>query len=274
MKKLMDGMRAMLAVTLAVILAVCAVNLPHITEEASNDAVKYFYSNGVRYEVSLDDEGMVIVAGDDGSTIRVVDDGKAIATVKEGNEVRTYNMEIETLTDDETNVSVYDEYGSLVYHVSDNDELDFYTGQVAITAGTYIGGGILVTILGIALKLIATCVVAGIVYYGAKEAVQYIKKSSSRSAKYYPAILYKGNVVIAVMKPISKSSAVSRLRCGNSIYTFTSTNARAAVVSTGLGVLANSEIDKYRKRGYIYFYHYHTANRNGAHAWYGTPVIG
>jgi len=53
-------------------------------------------------------------------------------------------------------------------------------------------------------------------------------------------------------------------------YTYTSTRARSIVVSTGLGV-THSETSWKWYRACSYFYHYHTANRNGAHSFYGLP---
>lgn len=64
--------------------------------------------------------------------------------------------------------------------------------------------------------------------------------------------------------------AVSRIVCGSDTYTFTSSQAKGIVKSTGLGVTSSENHWAWYKVG-SFFNHYHTANRNGAHSFYGIP---
>lgn len=80
-------------------------------------------------------------------------------------------------------------------------------------------------------------------------------------------------VYVDAESPITANQAKHRIMSGNNIYTFSGTSARNIVFATGMGV-TEAELTKHRKKGQIYFYHFHTAGRNGAHAWFGRPYTG
>ena len=71
---------------------------------------------------------------------------------------------------------------------------------------------------------------------------------------------------------ITLTTAQIRIRNGQNIYSFNGSSARTAVAGVGLGIIG-PEIDANRKKGSVYYYHYHTT-KNQAHAWYGNPVFG
>ena len=73
-------------------------------------------------------------------------------------------------------------------------------------------------------------------------------------------ILRGKDVYISYKQSISFKKAVSRIRYGKNIYTWTSANAKSAVLATGLGTIPKEEIDSMStgKKGYVYYYHWHT----------------
>lgn len=122
-------------------------------------------------------------------------------------------------------------------------------------------------LLKILLGLALTVIIGGIVYYAVPRVIEKIKQNSYIS-KYYRAYLGSKTIFVALYHSISKTSATNRVASGQNIYTFYSTNARSAVSNTGLGYTHD---EAHRKPKQFTFNHYHTANRNGAHAWYGLP---
>ena len=134
-----------------------------------------------------------------------------------------------------------------------------------------IGVGVLIKV---AILAAVTITIGGVVYTVAVKATEWIKKNNKRQKNYYKA--YYSNkhkeVYIAKSNPISRKSAGSRIRNGKSVYTYTKTLAKKAMITAGKGWVG-PEIDKKKKSniGKPLHYHYHTKNRNGAHMWYGMP---
>ena len=134
-----------------------------------------------------------------------------------------------------------------------------------------IGVGVLIKV---AILAAVTITIGGVVYTVAVKATECIKKNKKRQKNYYKA--YYSNkhkeVYIAKSNPISRKSAGGRIKNGKSVYTYTRTLAKKAMITAGKGWVG-PEIDKKKKSniGKPLYYHYHTKNRNGAHMWYGMP---
>lgn len=239
----------------------------------SNLTTNIVYVDGNAIKVSVNSRTGLITAESlsrkDDSCLEISMDGDAVTTVydPEEDEYVNYALEINDLSQDEVDIEVIDDEGNIVDSYEEVDDLleDTYEGQAAVTVLTGITVGSLITAV---LKVAACIAVAGVVYYGAKAAVKTIQRTRSKQKYYYKAYIYNKNVFIAIRHSISKAAAINRLRKRQNIYTYTSTLAKSAVLGTGLGCTRKEISDL---RGKIRFYHYHTANRNGSHAFFGLP---
>lgn len=138
---------------------------------------------------------------------------------------------------------------------------DVYTGQDVIV------GGIIVVSAAVLQALIAAALVitiAGVMCY----AVEGVLDDLKRNQKYYYDAQTALNTVVINPIPISLKVASERIKSGLSIYTFNNNLALSAVVSAGLGYVGPENHYEPWKFGKFYD-HYHTAGRNGAHAWFG-----
>lgn len=241
--------------------------------EAMGNESEIVYVDGYAIRVTTDVETGTVTAESvdksDNSMLEISEYNENVATIydEEEDSYVDYILEIEDLSETAIDIVVYDEEGEIVEQYESIDDLieDSYEGQVAITIVT----GITVSALITAILQVAACVaVAGVIYYGAKAAVNAIEKSASQKKYYYKAYIYNKNVFIN-LNQISTNSAISRIKSGQNIYTYTASLAKSAVVSAGLGC-TSSEISCLA--GKIRFYHYHTNPRNGAHSFYGIPV--
>ncbi|MGL5260639.1 MAG: hypothetical protein ACRC7V_11065 [Lachnospiraceae bacterium] len=180
-----------------------------------------------------------------------------------------YSLEIEELSYNDVEVDVVDDDGEVVESFDSPDDVieDTYDGQAAVVV---VVTGITVGTLITAILEAAACIaIAGVIYYGAKAAVKAIEKSSSKQKYYYKAYIYDKNVFIAIKNSISKASAVSRIKSGLNVYTYTASLAKSAVTATGLGCSSKDISDL---SGKIRFWHYHTVPKNKSHIFFGLPV--
>lgn len=232
------------------------------------------YIDGNAIEVIVDAENGIIKAqainGSDDSSLIISENGESTATVydKTEDEYIDYSLEVETLTKDDVDIAVVDEGGEIVKEIDDYGDIinDTYEEQFAVGIITAITIETLIT----ALLVTAACItVSGVIYYAAKSAVKAIEKNKANKSYYYKAFIYNKNVFINLNR-ISTSSAISRIRSGLNIYTYTSSLAKNITLSTGLGC-SSPEISDLK--GKVRFYHYHTANKNGSHIFYGLPII-
>lgn len=201
--------------------------------------------------------------------MEITTNGNDVATIYDDKEQEyvDYALDINDLSYNDVDVDIIDDDGDVVDSYENVDDLidDTYDGQVAVTVVTGITVGALITAI---LEAAACIAVAGVIYYGAKAAVKAIEKDSKQQKYYYKAYVYKKNVFIAIESRISKASAVSRLKSGLSIYTYTSGLAKSAVKATGWGCTKKEISDL---KGKIRFWHYHTSKRLGEHAFFGLP---
>lgn len=242
------------------------------TSEGSYAEVVYVDGNAIK--VTVDAENGIIksqaVDRFDESSLTICENSDNIITVYDDEEEDfvDYEIEINDLSEENVDIEIINENDEIVDEFNDYDELieDSYDGQASVAVLTTITVGSLITAI---LEASACIAVASVIYYGAKAAVKAIKKKKENKSYYYKAYIYEKNIFIN-LKKISRASAVSRIKKKKNVYTYKSSNAKNIVLATGLGC-TSSEISDLR--GKIRFYHYHTANRNGAHSFYGTPKI-
>lgn len=276
MKKKSKTSKKML--TLLIVVSVSVTELfSHITAYAMDgfgkvSEVVFVDGNKIKVTIDVATGNVVSESVDSGekSCLEIKSNGESVATVLDEEEGYVdYVLDIEDLSYSDVDVKVIDDNGEIVEEYDEYEDIveDTYEEQaVAVTVVTGITVGTLITAV---LEVAACIVVAGVIYYGAKAAVSAIKKSANKRKYYYKAYIYQKNVFINISKNISTESAVKRIRLGKNVYTYTSSRAKKIVVKTGLGYTAPEISDL---RGKIRFYHYHTANRNGAHSFYGLPV--
>lgn len=261
--------KRLLSATLAVVMMSNLVVGQISASAAENTTIQDVYLDGVAYHFEVDEDWNIIVTAETAeSEARMVLDQDLNGTVEIENANAAdeeYTVDIKSLNAEEEvfDVAVVDETNpeetlELEYEdIADSD----YSGQVAVTAGGVIVlGGLLEALLYAALAV----VIAGVTCIAVVAAVEAVKKASNC---YYLAYQVLNSVFINPV-PISQGTAVSTLKAGGSVYTFTGTRAYTAVYQTGLGVIGPENSYAWYKIG-DYFWHYHPGNRNGAHCWYG-----
>lgn len=231
------------------------------------------FVDGMEFKYYTTDNGSIIVESleDNGkSRLEIGVDGEAVATVmNEDNEYEDYNLIINELTQEDVDIVVTDENDNVVEVYDEVEDImgDEYVGQAAIVYGTGVLIGTLVTVV---LAVTATIVVGGLIYYAVSSVISKIQNDSAKQKYYYKAYIKDYVTYIAFYSgTITQSQAASRIKSGQNVYTYTSSLAKSAVVSAGLGGATSSEI--HLRTGKFAFYHYHPYNRNGSHSLYGLP---
>lgn len=247
------------------------------------------YIDGVEFNISINDDFEIEVEGHtDVSDAFLLVDQNGYGEVEIQNDEtivdsEDYELEIEDFTPNDVDIDVYED-NDKVEEISSVDEIieDTYEGQVAIAAGgAVISLGMVLEAL---LAAMLAVIIAGILYIVVTKfysKVQTASKTKKQKVKkyYYKAAVWKGQVVVSP-KGISKSKAISRVKSNLSVYSFTSSMARA-IITQAKAYCSSPEIDGKRYRGHIYLWHFHKANAKGHalhtggfHSFYGAPVIG
>ncbi|MDD6306761.1 MAG: hypothetical protein PUA75_07410 [Clostridiales bacterium] len=239
------------------------------TEHIYVDGIEYVYRVSTNGEIEIE-----AVSKNVEGKLTVDSDAQAVAEVLDENgDMKEYEIDINDLTDKNVDIDVFEDDGKIIEEYETMEELleDAYECQTAATVTVTVIS--VSTLLKVLLLIAATVVVSGVVYYAATTVAETIQNNKKKRNLYYSAYLRGKDVYISYNKSISFKSAVSRVRYGKSIYTWTSANAKNVVLATGLGTIPRAEIDSAssRKKGFVYYYHWHTKNRNGAHAWFGRP---
>lgn len=239
----------------------------------SNKISQVVYVDGVKFLYTIENDGTTVVESMDDENygkLELSNKGEAdVEVMSEDGDLETFNVEIEDLTEDNVDIVVQDDKDKLIEEYDDIDEIleDSYDGQTAVATVTVIS---FTTLLKVLVIVSATVVIGGITYHAATKAYEAIRQSRQSQKYYYRASLSNGSVYIAYTSKLTQKQAAARIKRGQNIYTYTGSQARAAVLASGKRV-SKAEIDKNRKKGKIYFYHYHTSPKNGSHAWYGKP---
>lgn len=240
------------------------------SKENKNKEIQEILYDGITYIVETKPNKLTITAEGHDVYFELKENGKAMLkgkAVKGLGKNESYDMTIKNLYEDIIDMDIY-KNGQFMQSINNYDDLglDEYEGQGAITF-TIIG---LSTLIKIVVAAVATIVVANITYIAVDKIIEKLRKDTPYDT--FSAIISGRGIFINPLA-ITYTQAVSRIRSGLSTYSFMSSSAYNVVNGTGLGVIG-SEIDVVKKSGYIYFYHYHTSNRNGSHAWFGLPYFG
>lgn len=226
-------------------------------------------------------------SGEDMSCLTVDSDGNGIAEITNNGTTEMMSVDINDLSSSDVDVTIYESSTSPqnsmashstdsqgVYHINSFEELsDLAHNSVQTRSVIAVSVWSLSKLLYVVVSVLLTVVVAGVTYHAIASVVEAIQDNRDKARECFKAYYKSGltDVYIDYSSPISPTEAVARVKSGLSFYTFNPTNAYNNVNAAELGVIG-PEIDKNRKANYLYYYHYHTANRNGAHGWYGVPV--
>lgn len=259
-------------ISFIICLTIIAVNITLKGNAADNNSTREIvYVDGIAFEYYISDLGETIIKSldDNGKTYLKLDsNGNAEAEVFNKENYEQYNLDIQDLSEENLYIEVKKDNELVeVFDKVDDILSDEYTGQAAITMGTGIAIGTLVTVL---LQVTATVVIGGLTYYAVSTVIDKIKNNKNNKNAYYKASIQNYTTYIAFYSgKITKNQAASRIKSKQNVYTYTKDLAKQAVVASGLGCITSPEIH-YRK-GKFSFYHYHTLRRNGAHSLYGMP---
>lgn len=228
------------------------------------------YVNGVEFVSSTDEDGNVVVNAiglSSSPEMTLYSDGTAELDMNSNSSSEdTINMEFEELSSDSLEVEI--EYDGKVESVETIDDIlvDEYNGQSVLVATA--AGFVTITVADFLLALVLTTavvVIAGVLYKSLTQLADLIESSKN---SYYPAVVVKAVGVFISPIAVSRIVAISTIKAGKDIYTKYKTNAQSIVQLTNLGVIG-PELDKKWYSLGLFYYHYHTSNRNGAHSFYG-----
>lgn len=276
-------------------MALIVTTLASISENTSvhaatpNNYVKTVYVDGVKFNVSINDNYEIEVAGHtDTSDAFLLVNQNGIGNLSIDNdsliaESADYKLDIENLSMTDADVDIY-ENGIKTDEISSVEEIfeDNYDGQVSIVAGgvTITVGMVLEAMVAALLAVVISEVLFIVVTKFYSKVQEAAKEKREKVKKYYfKAAIWNGQVVVAP-KAISKSKAVARVKANQSIYSFTASMAKSIINQAGYRY-SPAEIDGKRYKGHVYLWHYHKANKKGHaihdggfHSFYGAPVVG
>lgn len=260
----------------SLILVTClTINLcggKNVRISAKSDNEESVIVNGIKYTYFFEDNTLKLMCDEADACLELDMNGYAKVEIENEN----YTVDFEELSEDKLDATVYNEDGK---KVDEYDEIEDvmnidYEPQAAIA----LVSAICVTTLVEVLVEIAICaVIAGVTCYAVSKVIEQVKEEKKKQKLYYKAYLMdlKESVYIDFRKDaqLSKSEASRRIQQCKNIYTYDRDRAKAAVDGTNMGCIPEPEItsNKNMKKGHLYYYHWHTFGRNGAHAWYGAP---
>lgn len=272
--------KRILSVLLCLALLCCSINITAFAAEINDQ--KTVYVDGKAFVYSIASDGTLEVQGksDNGkSYLTILPDGTAEAqAMDETGQYIQYELEINDLSLEKVDVTATHESSTFARGLQRTQIVEHFTCVEDIMGKSYVGQASLVVVTGISLSTLltvvltitGTIVVGGCIYYAVANVIEKIKSDSAKQKYYYKAHIADYVTYIAFYSgTITQSQAASRIKSGQNVYTYTKSLAKAAVVSAGLGCITSPEI--HLRSGALTFYHYHTANRNGAHSLYGLP---
>lgn len=244
--------------------------------------VNELYYEGESYVTYIDAEKeqhveqFVSDTSDEIATELVLDEnGIGKCYVSDENSTSAYDLKVRELNEECVDVEIYQD-GKLIKHITDISELevDTYEGQMATSFLTVLVYSV-VAAIAVVVTVRAVIYVGSVLYESLSKVYDDIREialatTNTISNRWYRAKLDCEDVFIDFANPMPITSAASRISQGLNTYAFFASDALGAVVTTGRGYVG-AEIDTNKKSGRIYYYHYHTADRNGAHSWFGAP---
>lgn len=288
----MKKIRALMSLTIALTLI---LNCMSINVNAQENALssEVVYVDGVKYEVSIDNNYNIIVEGSNyetEATMVLNSNLEGNISISDNEMEENYSVEIASLeSNDVVNVESikeikddfeYDDVEIIITDTNDEDVLfcddidellaDEYEGQasIAISAGVITVSGMLTALI----KASIVVTVAGVTCYAVDKIIEKVKK---KSKQYYYKAYRCANTVVINPYPISKASAVSLVLCGADVYTYKKSFAKSVMKETYLGYYGPENHWKPGKVGF-FFNHYHLnlhkKGKNSSHVFYGVPV--
>lgn len=248
------------------------------------------YQDGIKYEISMDDNmNLLVISNDDSSNLvySEIDNNGNFIFETEGS--ACFTGKINELSYETVDVEVMDTDGKLLETYDNIDDLDCsdsYEGQASFTLTT----GIVITFAQVLSVLINTgivIVIASVSYItGTKfrEKVNELSATEQAQAKnlYYKAYINgeedNGSNVFIAPKGISKTAAASYIKASrsNNVYSFTGKMAKAVIEAAGyIPSVSENHYDSKTARGSWYYDHYHPngMSKPKPHAFYGTPRL-
>lgn len=269
-------------ISFLLIFAMC-INFTYVSANEAIKEEKIVYVDGVGYSVSIDEDyNITLQSVDSDNEAKMVLDNTLSGDIRidNGNGVEKYKIDISELASsdnlddedfeyDDIDIEITDQQGNIVEEYDEMDDviLDEYEGQAAIAVGGTIAVGGLVTAL---LKLALAVCIAGVVCYAVDAVIDQVKRNRNYCYKAYRAL----NTVVINPRAISYESAISRIKNGSDVYTYTKGMAKSIMVSTAQGYYGPENHWAWYKFG-SFFNHYHLNShkkgKNDAHMFYGLP---
>lgn len=245
----------------------------------SGDAIsESIYMDGIEYTMTIDEDGNTKISAvfDGILTILEVDSetGEAILLDYKDKHVEEVTVQIDELNDDAVDVFISDDSTGEEIQINSIDDLmdESYVGQEALTLGAWALTAAVAALLAALAKIALTIVVVGVTFYALHKTTEKVKNGNYYRAHVPPANS-KLETIYVNFTSLTKTQAINRIKKGQSTYTFFKSHAKSIVVGAGYGVTsAENHANTGKKKG-VYFSHFHTSNRNGAHSFYGTPTI-
>lgn len=236
------------------------------------------FIDGVEFSVCLDKNFNTVMStiGLEEESQMVIDkSGNGTLSIEEDGNLETSFVEINNLSQEKVDVTIQDGIGEdIVLDDFEDIQKDEYSGQFA----TFVIGGIALTTTQWAvifiLAYLATnkIIIDGLEHVGldallaTQEGVEKLKNN------YYPAAI-KNSIVLIAPFAIKEKKAIERIKIKKDVYTLHKGNAENLALLVGKYAIDDGNHKGKNKFG-IYFNHYHASSyREGAHIFYGYPVI-
>lgn len=243
----------------------------------SAEHIETIYMDGIEYTLEIDTEGnSIISAVFDGvlTTLELNNEtGEGVVSNSNPTERDEIIVQVNELNENEVSIEIVNEEANQITSINSIEDLldESYIGQ-ALTLGGWALGAAVAALLAALAKIAITIVVAGITYYALHMAADKVKNGFYYRA-YIPPSNSKLEAIYVNFSSITSSQAINRIKNGDSTYTFFSSGAKSIVASAGRGVTASENHYNTSSKKGVFFSHYHTSTRNGAHSFYGTPSI-
>lgn len=271
----MQKIKRIISIFLVSFILVNSITVSNVSAKTNDSEIVYV--DGIGYTVLYEENGNITVSSlskyKNSGSITIHSDGTAQAEIKNNGSHDRYNLVMNDLNSRKLNVDVYDNNNKHLKKYNNLNELSYDSYSCQSTGAVLIEVIIfsLTMLLDVIVSILPYVIVGGIAMYALSKVFEAIKVDSAKKGFYYSAQLIGKDVYVDKYNTISAGEAAGRIAIGLSIYTYEPMSARAVCNASGFGSIPNPEIDSYMEPGKIYYYHYHTANRNGAHAWFGPP---
>lgn len=246
------------------------------------------YVDGIPFNVEIDDNYNIIVSTNYESeyvefTYSNNETSSLVITTDTG--IENYELYFNELNEDNYDVDIYKD-GVMVDSINEN--LDSYIEQaVAIpmsALGYYLFSlAVSVIVVKEAADAISVLTQGGTVtdgfyeYENAETVAKAIAKDNSKKGKFYPAIISDNDECTLGISPkaIDRGTAITWIKAGGCIYTYSPDDAYSILNSSGLGAVQHDYHDNNGLKKGIWFKHYHPAQAkyHYSHVFYGVPRV-